>query len=162
MCPAALWCEGSGVLKEYRLGFDGPGFGLFLLIMLPNFLWFALPAPVDVLRQPSATPRLDQAASVVQVLLVAALCLVKNRRAQSIFKRPGTATGILLLYLGYLLAWVCYYQGVLHPLLLLAMCVLPCLALLLYATARKNWIAVVPAAVFLLLHTLFGLVNFLL
>ena len=148
--------------RRYRFGLDGFGLGLFLLIMVPNFIWFALPAPIDPLRQPSATPHLDQAASVVQALLVAALCLVKSRQAGPIWKMPAAAAGILLLYLGYVAAWLCYYRGLVHPALLLAMCVLPCLALGLYAAARRNWIAVVPTVVFTLLHTLFGIVNFVL
>ncbi len=36
--------------KEYKLGFDRYGLLLFLLIMLPNFIWFAVPAPNDALR----------------------------------------------------------------------------------------------------------------
>lgn len=37
--------------KNYQLGFDPWGLALFLTIMLPNFVWFAFPAPNDMLRE---------------------------------------------------------------------------------------------------------------
>ncbi len=46
-------------LKQYRFGFDPWGLLLFLLVMLPNFIWFAVPAPDDILRVDSATPVVD-------------------------------------------------------------------------------------------------------
>lgn len=46
-----------------KLGFDVGGLVLFLALMLPNFLWFAIPAPNDVLRAESATPVIDAIAS---------------------------------------------------------------------------------------------------
>ncbi len=58
-------------LKQYRFGFDPWGLLLFLLVMLPNFIWFAVPAPNDILRADSATPVVDAIGSVFQVLTVA-------------------------------------------------------------------------------------------
>ncbi len=52
------------MLKKYRLRFDIWGLLLFLIIMAPNFIWFAVPAPNDVLRTDSVTETLDTAASV--------------------------------------------------------------------------------------------------
>lgn len=64
------------LLKQYRFGFDPWGLLLFLLVMLPNFIWFAVPAPNDILRADSATPVVDAIGSVFQVLTVACLCFV--------------------------------------------------------------------------------------
>ncbi len=63
-------------LKNYRFGFDPWGLILFLLVMLPNFVWFAVPAPDDILRADSVTPVVDAIGSVFQVLTVACLCFV--------------------------------------------------------------------------------------
>lgn len=38
------------MLKKYEFGFDVGCLLLFLIIMIPNFIWFAAPAPNDVLR----------------------------------------------------------------------------------------------------------------
>lgn len=145
--------------KQYRLGLDGLGLGLFLLIMVPNVLWAVAPPAADPLRLPSVTPRLDLAASVVQAVFVAALSLQKNRRAAPL--HPGLAAGIGGCVLGYFAAWGCYYAGVQYPVLLLTMCVLPCLALLLYARARRNYAALVPGVVFAVFHGIYGICNFL-
>ena len=64
------------LLKHYRFGFDLWGLVLFLLVMLPNFIWFAVPAPNDVLRAGSVTPVVDVIASVCQVMTVACLCFL--------------------------------------------------------------------------------------
>ena len=63
-------------LQNYRFGFDPWGLLLFLLVMLPNFIWFAVPAPNDILRADSVTPVVDAIGSVFQVLTVACLCFV--------------------------------------------------------------------------------------
>ncbi len=68
------------LLKPYRFGFDIWGLFLFLLVMLPNFIWFGIPVPNDVLRTESMTPITDTIASVCQVLMLACLCFVINER----------------------------------------------------------------------------------
>ena len=47
------------MLKEYKFGFNIYGLLLFLIIMIPNFIWFAVPAPDDVLRVESVTEMID-------------------------------------------------------------------------------------------------------
>ena len=66
------------VLKEYKFGFNIYGLLLFLIIMIPNFIWFAVPAPNDVLRAESVTEVIDTIASVCQILMVIALCIFVN------------------------------------------------------------------------------------
>lgn len=147
------------MLKKYKLRFDGPGFGLFLLIMVPNVVWMIAPPAADPLGVPSVTPQLDLAAAVMQAVFVAALCLVQNRRPAPL--HLGLAAGIGGCVLGYFLAWGCYYSGVLHPVIFLSMCVLPCLALLLYAGAKRNYAALAPGVVYAIFHSIYGICNFL-
>lgn len=150
----------NGFMKNhYRIGLDIPGLILFFLIMAPNLIWFFHPAPVDVLRWPSVTPGLDQIASVVQALFVAALCLLKSDRAGRL--SAALWGGIAVCTAGYFIAWGGYFGGLVCPAQLIAMCVLPCLSLLLYAAGRRNWPAVVFGLVFGVLHTVYGICNFL-
>lgn len=37
-------------MKKYNFSFDVWGLAVFLIIMMPNCIWFAVPAPNDVLR----------------------------------------------------------------------------------------------------------------
>ena len=43
--------------------------------MVPNFIWFVVPAPNDVLRGESITGTMDTVASIAQAIMVATLCL---------------------------------------------------------------------------------------
>ena len=67
------------MLKKYKIGFDIWGLILFLVIMIPNFIWFAVPAPNDILRVESVTKVADAIGSVSQVLMVFALCVFIHR-----------------------------------------------------------------------------------
>lgn len=150
----------KAALKQYRLGFDIWGLALFLAIMVPNFIWFAVPAPRDILRQPSVTPIADGIASVCQVVMVAALCLLKNKESHKLKKSPLLLLCLFfcLLYYG---CWCFYYGGIVHNMILLGLTLFPCLAFLLYAVDRKNFIALVPTSLFTICHLLYTTLNFL-
>ena len=72
------------MLKKYKFGFDFWGLLLFLLIMIPNFIWFAVPAPNDVLRSDSVTPIVDGIGSICQVAFVAAICVLKRKDIKTV------------------------------------------------------------------------------
>ena len=117
---------GNIVLKKYKLGVDISGLVVFLIIMLPNFIWFAVPAPNDILRQESITPIVDIIGSVCQIIFVASLCIVINKERDSIRISPlliSTAFCIGLYFLG----WVLYYNGIVNPMVII------CLTLPLYS-----------------------------
>lgn len=46
--------------------------------MIPNCIWFFVPAPNDVLRTESATKIPDMIASISQVVMLIALCVLIN------------------------------------------------------------------------------------
>lgn len=143
-------------LQKYRFGFDGWGMGLFLAVMLPNFIWFAVPVPVDILRAESVTRGLDTAAGVCQVLLAASLvCVVNRERPRCRPVLPAAAC------LGYYVAWAVYYQGIVGPAVILALALFPCAAILLFSIARKNYVAVIPAGIFTVCHLISSVINFM-
>ena len=146
--------------KNYKLGFDPWGLALFLAIMLPNFLWFAFPAPNDVLRSESVTPLVDTIAQVFQVIMAAALCAVRNIAWDKPMKRrywAGTAACLLLYFAG----WAVYYAGIASAAVILDLCLAPCGTFLFFALARKNGAALASAGGFTVCHLVFAIVNFL-
>lgn len=147
--------------KNYRLGFDPWGLGLFLLIMLPNFIWFAHPAPNDILRSESVTPLIDAIAQVFQAVIVAALCVVINITRDRPMKR-GLAAGTAACVVLYFAGWAAYYAGITNAAVVLDLCLAPCGAFLVFALARKNGIALASAGVFTICHFIFAIVNFIL
>lgn len=172
-------------MKKYKFGFDPFGLLLFLIIMLPNFIWFAVPAPNDVLRAESATAALDMVASVCQVLMVVALCFIRNQECERSVKKninvhaeelsaerskgmmengiritPWTIATLICCLL-YFTSWMFYYAGIANVPVILGLTIPPCLAFLFYAIGRKNVIAVVPASIFMVCHLIYALVNFI-
>ncbi len=149
-----------GRLKKYKFGFDIWGLLLFFAIMIPNVIWFALPAPDDILRADSVTGTLDAVASVCQVLMVAALCICKNIECRKLRLTPLILAVIFCCVL-YFASWIAYYAGVVHVSVILGLTLPPCLAFLLFSADRKNGIAAVPGVVFAVCHLIYGAVNFL-
>ena len=99
------------LLKKYRFGFDVWALVLFFIIMIPNFIWFAVPAPNDILRGESITKTVDVIASICQVLMVMALCIFihQDRKKISITRFIMTTVICCLLYF---LCWILYYLGI--------------------------------------------------
>lgn len=63
-------------LREHKLHFELRGLLTFFAVMLPNLIWFAVPAPDDKLRTDSITGAIDAADSVFQAAMVFALCFI--------------------------------------------------------------------------------------
>lgn len=148
------------MIKKYELCFDVYGLLLFLIIMIPNFIWFAIPAPNDVLRTDSVTGILDTVASVCQVLMVAALCICRNKESKKLCVTPYIIVVVCCCLL-YFASWIVYYIGVVNGIVILGLTIPPCLAFWFFAIDRKNGIAMIPISVFTICHLLYGIVNFI-
>ncbi len=111
--------------KHYRFTFDLLGFLLFLVIMLPNFIWFAVPAPQDVLRTAkSVFPTIEKLGSIFQILFIATLCLLRNV-PQVPLKKRCWRIGIMGMVLLYFVGWSCYYANIVNFIVLLDLCLCP-------------------------------------
>lgn len=146
--------------QKYKFGFDLWGLVLFFIIMIPNFIWFAIPAPDDILRAESKTEAIDTIASVCQVLMVISLCIFVNKERKKFRINPLVIT-ILISCLLYFIGWIFYYNGVINAAVILDLCVMPCLSFLFFAIDRKNMIAIVPVSIFTICHLIYGIVNFI-
>ena len=147
-------------LSKYRFGFDVWGLILFLLVMLPNFIWFVVPAPNDVLRAESATPVVDMIASICQVLTVACLCFVINQERSKLRFSPLVIAAVICVVI-YYIGWALYYSGIVNAWVFLLMTIPPCLAFILFAIDRKNLPAVLFAVGFAVCHLIFAIVNYI-
>ena len=148
-------------IKNYQLGFDLWGLVLFLVIMLPNFVWFVLPAPNDILRGESVTPLVDTIAQVFQIMMAAALCVVINTTRDKPMK-PVYAIAAIVCIVLYFAGWAAYYTGFTNAAVILGLCLAPCGSFLLFAAARKNAAALISAAAFTACHLIFAIANFIL
>lgn len=149
------------MIKKYKIGFDIWGLMIFLIIMIPNFIWFAVPAPNDILRDDSTTEIVDTIASVCQVMMVIALCLLINKERKKISITKLIATSICFCLL-YFTSWIFYYSGITNPMVILGLTIPPCLSFLFFAIDRKNIFAVIFISIFTICHLIYGTVNFIL
>ena len=147
-------------LNTYRFGFDVWGLIFFLMVMLPNFIWFAVPAPNDVLRAESVTPVVDMVASVCQVLTVACLCFVINKKRGKLRFSPLVIAAVICVVV-YYIGWGLYYSGIASDGVILMLTIPPCLAFILFAADRKNLPAVLFATGFAVCHLIFAMMNFI-
>lgn len=148
------------MFKKYKVGFDIWGLIIFLIIMIPNFIWFAVPAPNDILRTESITKAVDIIASVCRVLSVVFLCIFinRNRKKLSITRFSIITISCCLLYF---LCWILYYSGAANAVVVLGLTIFPCLVLLFFSFERKNMIAVIPISLFSVCHLIYGTVNYI-
>lgn len=137
-----------------KIEFNIHGLLLLFIIMVPNFVWFAIKAPNDILRVESVTPTLDLIASIFQIIMVVFLCFSKDENNK--FNIYSIISIIL-----YFTCWILYYMGITNSLAIIGLCLFPCLSFLFYEIKIKNWIAMIPTIVFTILHLLYGVINFI-
>lgn len=146
------------MLKKYKFGFDLWGLLLFLVIMIPNFIWFGVPAPNDVLRSDSVTPVVDSIGSVCQVAFVAAICILKRKDVEKVRFSKLTVSALVMIA-AYYIGWIQYYCGQTDPVVIVLLTIPPCLSFVLYELDRKNRIALIPTVVFTICHIIYAFVN---
>lgn len=146
--------------KKYKLSFEISGLLLFLIVMIPNFIWFAVPAPNDILRTESITQTVDTIASVCQILMIAAICIFRNRRSKKLCITPLIIMAAVC-YLLYAASWIGYYNGMVNVIVILGLTIPPCFSFLFFAIDRKNGIALIPISIFTVCHLIYGIVNFI-
>ena len=148
------------MIKKYKIGFDIWGLITFIIIMIPNFIWFAAPAPNDILRGESITKTVDVIASICQVLMVMSLCIFINQDRKKLSITRFIIATIICCVL-YFLCWVFYYVGVTNAIVILGLTIFPCLTFLFFAVDRKNMLAVIPISIFMVCHLIYGIVNYI-
>lgn len=147
-------------IKDYKFSFGISAAVLFAIVMLPNIIWAFAPSQNDILRNESQTQVLDVFATVFQVLMIATLCILKNKNASKLCFSPFIICTMAFCVL-YYLCWILYYCQIARGGVILGMCIFPCLTFVAFCADRKNYIALAPAIVFFALHLASTIINFL-
>lgn len=145
---------------KYKFSFDIWSLLLFLVVMLPTFIWLALPPPNDILRRESITKSLDMVASICQVCMIVILCFFKNTECEKIRFTPFIVITVFCCLL-YFACWVFYYAGIVNVFVIVGLTIPPCLAFLFFAIDRKNNVALIPVLIFTVCHFVHAMVNFI-
>lgn len=148
------------MLKKYRLSFEIWGLFLFLIIMIPNFIYFAFSTPHDIFQANSITKNIDKAAFVSQIFMIVSLCFLKNMKSKKIAFTPLIIIAVCFCLL-YFASFLVYYAGIINEFVILGLTIPPCLAFLCFALDRENYIALIFALFFTICHLIYAIVNFI-
>lgn len=142
------------LFKSYKWGIDFLGVLLTALLLLPNIVYWCIPAFGGLDGQKT----LAVFAYIFAVIGIAALIALehKERPPFAYFTLPGTLTWLFLL-LSYV-AWIFFYCGFQNVAVALFLAACPGVSFVSFAFARKNYPAAVPAALYTFLHFLAVLV----
>lgn len=147
-------------VAKYRFGFDVRALILFIVMMLPNIIWFVSPNQDNLTSEGSLVDGLEIIVSIAQVIMVGALCFVMNDAREVPMKKWNTILIYAMVTL-YYIGWVFYYFGTVNLLLIVILSVTPGVAFLIFSIARKNIIAMIATIVFLICHLIASLIIFM-
>lgn len=139
-------------LTRHRLGFSAKGFFAVLVVMLPNIFWAVFPPLQNPLLSSTAiAPWADWLENAARILLVISLLLVVPRENS---KKQDTRMLVLSLVClaFYDIFWLLYYLHVFHAWVYIGLAVFPSIYFISTALYLDNAAALVPAAVFGLVH----------
>lgn len=100
-------------MKNYKFCFDIWRLLLFLIIMLPNFIWFAIPAPNDILRTDSVTSIVDAIGSFCQIFFIIALCILQKKNTPKMQINPFiimVIVSVILYFIVHICVVLCSYS----------------------------------------------------
>jgi len=134
---------------------------LYALQLLPSIIWVRFPPVNDVLAdQRVSRPLLEALEWTGGVTLVVALILLV--RGDGLRGKPTLLKWAGLFLFAYYLSWVVYYAGVVEPwLLIVFMAGMPVLYFLFVARWLRNHLALIPLALFGLMHPTISVLNYL-
>ncbi len=139
-------------MKNYVFGFSLMGLMLYALQLLPNIIWILTPPANNVLTKNSSVyPILNIIEQVFGIMTVVLLILLINKGDG---RNSNLYIGLAILFLvGYYIAWIFYYKGVVSPwLLITGIAAMPPLYFLFAGLWMKNYVALIPCVIFGVAH----------
>lgn len=148
-------------MKNYVFGFSLIGLIFYALQLLPNIIWLLAPPANNVLtKNSSAYPILNIIEQVYGIMTVALLILLINK---DVGRNSNLYIGLAILFLvGYYIAWIFYYKGVVSPwLLIIGIAAMPPLYFLFVGLWVKNYVVLLPCVIFGVIHITITCSNYL-
>ncbi|WP_223067231.1 hypothetical protein [Paenibacillus caui] len=148
-------------MKDYGLQFSLMGLLLYALQLLPNIIWKLVPPANNVLTKNSSAYNIlniiEGLFGMITVILMVVLISKGEGRSSNYY------IGLAILFLAfYYISWIFYYNGVVAPwLLILEIASMPPLYFFFVGLWMKNYVLLVPCAIFGIAHILITCINYL-
>ena len=148
-------------MKQYKIGFSVKGLISFVAVMLPNIIWMVAPPANDILAGNSAeNPFFDAVLNICRWLTVFALAFVINKNEKESKYSKFFIAAVVCLSV-YYISWILYYCGSANPWLFVAgLAAAPSLYFIFVALWLKNYPAILPSAIFAVIHVTVTFLNY--
>ena len=143
---------------NYYFGFSWYGFIVFLLPMLPNILYFLIPASTESGKNENSHLVLDILEHGSQAIFIFLLIFVISRQTTEILC-PYTIIMVISLFI-YFVLWIFCFTGKANLIILLGMAVLPVVYFILAEMWLHNYLAILPTAFFGIAHVIITYIDF--
>lgn len=144
-------------MKHY-FGFSWKGFIVFLLPMVPNIFYFLIPASDVSANKINTHLILDILEHGSQAIFIFMLIFVISKQTSKILCPYTISMAIILIF--YYVLWIFCFTGKANLVILLGMAVLPVVYFILAEMWLHNYLAIIPTALFGILHVIITYIDF--
>jgi len=144
---------------DYYWGFSWKGFLVVLLPMIPNILYFAIPKLISTGGSGESHKVLDLIEHGSQFVYMALLVIVVSK--QVIPFTSNYIIGMAIFLIAYYVLWILLFAGYKNILVLLCMAIFPVVYFILAEMWLFNYLAIVPTAIFGIVHTIITYKDFI-
>ena len=141
-----------------NMGFSWKGFLVFLLPMLPNFLFFILPALSGAKAAAKSPFILDIIEHGSQAIFFMLLIFWLSKKASPMLSLYTILMAVFLLF--YFGCWADYFTVGANFTMLMLMAIVPVIYFLLSSIWLHNTIAIIPLAIFGITHIIITYINY--
>lgn len=143
---------------NYYFGFSWKGLIVFLLPMIPNVFYFLIPASDASGNNGNSHLILDILEHGSQAIFFFLLIFVIRKHTSEILC-PYTI-GMVIMLIFYYVLWIFCFTGKVNLVILLGMAILPVVYFVLAEIWLHNYLAIIPTALFGIVHVIITYMDF--
>lgn len=148
-------------MNNYGFQFSLVGLLLYGLQLIPNIIWKLIPPANNVLTKNSSDYKILNIIEGLFGMLTVILMVVLISKGEG--RNSNIYIGLAILFLAvYYISWILYYNGVVASwLLILGIASMPPLYFFFVGLWMKNYVLLVPCAIFGIVHILITCMTYL-
>jgi hypothetical protein len=143
---------------RYSFGFSWKGFLIVFLPMIPNIFYFLFPNAISSGKVENSHLILDVIEHGSQIIYITLLIFIITNKHVSLQSVYVIAIAIFLL--SYYALWVLLFAGNKNLMILICMAVFPVIYFILAEIWLHNFLAIIPTAIFGIIHVIITYIDF--
>jgi hypothetical protein len=143
---------------KFSFGFQWKGFLIVLLPMIPNIFYFLFPNAISSGKIGNSHLILDIVEHGSQIIYIALLIFMTTNR--NVPLQSGYVIAIAIFLLSYYALWILLFEGNKDLIVLICMAVFPVIYFILAEIWLRNFLAIIPTAIFGIVHVIITYIDF--